>query len=77
MQTDFVSEIATFLLKTNGLQFGIFKLASGKESPYYIDLRMIAGFPRYFRLTIGALRDKIVTKIGLDFDSLGSIQPQD
>lgn len=73
MQTDFVSEIATFLLKTNGLQFGIFKLASGKESPYYIDLRMISGFPMYFRLTIGALRDKIVTKIGLDFDSLGSI----
>jgi orotate phosphoribosyltransferase len=73
MQTDFVSEIASFLLKTNGLQFGVFKLTSGKESPYYIDLRTIASFPRHFRLTIGALRDKIATKIGLEFDSLGSI----
>jgi orotate phosphoribosyltransferase len=73
MQTDFVSEIASFLLKTNSLQFGVFKLTSGKESPYYIDLRTIASFPRYFRLTIGSLRDKIATKIGLEFDSLGSI----
>jgi orotate phosphoribosyltransferase len=73
MQTDFVSEIASFLLKTNGLQFGVFKLTNGKESPYYIDLRTIASFPRHFRLTIGALRDKIATTIGLEFDSLGSI----
>jgi len=73
MTTEFIPEIASFLLKSNSLQFGIFRLASGKESPYYIDLRTIASFPNHFRLTIGALRDAIVEKIGLDFDSLASI----
>ena len=73
MTTEFIPEIASFLLKSNSLQFGIFRLASGKESPYYIDLRTIASFPNHFRLTIGALRDAMVAKIGLDFDSLASI----
>jgi len=73
MTTEFIPEIASFLLKSNSLQFGIFRLASGKESPYYIDLRTIASFPNHFRLAIGALRDAIVAKIGLDFDSLASI----
>ncbi|HKG88343.1 MAG TPA: phosphoribosyltransferase family protein, partial [Nitrososphaeraceae archaeon] len=45
----------------------------GKQSPYYIDLRMLQSFPRYFRLTINALRDLISREIGSDFDSLGSI----
>ena len=39
MNTDFIPELASFLLKSNSLQFGIFRLTSGKESPYYIDLR--------------------------------------
>jgi orotate phosphoribosyltransferase len=73
MTTEFIPEIASFLLKSNSLQFGIFRLASGKESPYYIDLRSIVSFPNHFRLAIGALRDAIVAKIGLDFDSLASI----
>jgi orotate phosphoribosyltransferase len=62
-----------FLLKSNSLKFGLYTLASGKQSPYYIDLRMLQSFPRYFRLTINALRDLISREIGSDFDSLGSI----
>jgi orotate phosphoribosyltransferase len=73
METNFVSEIALFLLKSNSLKFGLYTLASGKQSPYYIDLRMLHSFPRYFRLTINALRDLISREIGSDFDSLGSI----
>jgi orotate phosphoribosyltransferase len=73
MEANFVSEIALFLLKTNSLKFGLYTLASGKQSPYYIDLRMLQSFPRYFRLTINALRDLISREIGSDFDSLGSI----
>jgi orotate phosphoribosyltransferase len=34
---------------------------------------MLQSFPRYFRLTINALRDLISREIGSDFDSLGSI----
>jgi orotate phosphoribosyltransferase len=73
MEPNFVSEIALFLLKSNSLKFGLYTLASGKQSPYYIDLRMLQSFPRYFRLTIIALRDLINREIGSDFDSLGSI----
>ena len=73
METNFVSEIALFLLKSNSLKFGLYTLASGKQSPYYIDLRMLQSFPKYFRLTIIALRDLISREIGSDFDSLGSI----
>jgi orotate phosphoribosyltransferase len=73
VETNFVSEMALFLLKTNSLKFGLFTLASGKQSPYYIDLRILQSFPNYFRLAIIALRDTINKEIGTDFDSLGSI----
>ena len=73
METNFVLEMALFLLKSDSLKFGLYTLASGKQSPYYIDLRMLQSFPRYFRLTIIALRDLINREIGSDFDSLGSI----
>lgn len=73
METNFVLEMALFLLKSDSLKFGLYTLASGKQSPYYIDLRILQSFPRYFRLTIIALRDLISREIGSDFDSLGSI----
>ena len=73
MTIDFVSEIASFLLKSNALQFGVFKLASGNETSYYIDLRILPSFPKHFRLAIDALKDKLTKDIGLDFDTLGSV----
>ena len=73
METNFVSEMALFLLKSNSLKFGLFTLASGKQSPYYIDLRILQSFPNYFRLAILALRDVINKEIGSDFDCLGSV----
>ncbi|MEM3084384.1 MAG: orotate phosphoribosyltransferase [Nitrososphaerales archaeon] len=70
---DFVKEIATFLVKSNALQFGVFKLSSGKESPYYIDLRILPSFPQYFRYTIAAYK-KALENIGFDkFDYLCSL----
>jgi orotate phosphoribosyltransferase len=73
VKSNFVSEMALFLLKSNSLRFGLFTLASGKQSPYYIDLRILQSFPNYFRLAIIALRDIINKEIGSDFDCLGSI----
>jgi len=73
VETNFVSEMALFLLKSNSLKFGLFTLASGKQSPYYIDLRILQSFPNYFRLAVLALRDMINKGIGSDFDCLGSI----
>jgi orotate phosphoribosyltransferase len=69
---DFSLEFASFLLKSNALKFGAFTLASGKPSPYYVDLRMLPSFPSHFRLVIGALR-KAVEKGVAGFDCLASV----
>lgn len=62
---DFVKLFATFLVKSNALRFGVFKLSSGKESPYYIDLRILPSFPQYFKLAIDAYKEAIEKQVGL------------
>lgn len=42
------AEICKILNKVGAFQFGAFKLASGKISPYYVDLRIISSFPDVF-----------------------------
>lgn len=63
---EFVKQIATFLVKSNALRFGVFKLSSGKESPYYIDLRILPSFPQYFKLAINAYKNTIEEQVGSD-----------
>lgn len=47
-----VDELCNILLRTGGLKFGTFKLASGLLSPYYVDIRMIPSYPDAFQKTI-------------------------
>ena len=71
---EFVKEFATFLYKNDIIKFGKFTLASGKDSSYYIDLRLVPGFPQQFRKMIKNLQNLIIEKTGLDnFDSLASV----
>ena len=71
---EFVKEFATFLYKNNVIKFGNFTLASGKDSLYYIDLRLVPSFPHQFRKMVKNLQNLIIEKIGLDdFDSLASV----
>ena len=69
--TDFVLEFASYLLKSNSLRFGVFTLASGKQSSYYIDLRVLPSFPPVFKLAIGALKDVVLKKA--KFDTIASV----
>ena len=71
---EFVKEFATFLYKNDIIKFGNFTLASGKDSSYYIDLRLVPSFPHQFRKMIKNLQNLIIEKIGLDdFESLASV----
>ena len=71
---EFVKEFAIFLYKNNIIRFGDFTLASGKNSTYYVDLRLMPSYPHQFRKMIKNLQNLIVAKTGLDdFDSLASV----
>jgi len=71
---DFVKEFAMFLQESGAIKFGNFKLSSGKESAYYIDLRLVPSFPHQFRKMVKSLQNLISDKIGIDdFDYIASV----
>jgi len=71
---EFVKEFATFLYQNGAIKFGNFKLSSGKDSPYYIDLRLVPSFPHQFRMMIKTLQNLISEKIGFEnFDCIASV----
>jgi len=71
---DFVKEFATFLYEKRIIRFGDFTLASGKKSPYYIDLRLVPSFPHEYRKMIKGLQNLIAEDIGFEsFHSLVSV----
>lgn len=71
---DFVKEFAIFLHESGAIKFGDFKLSSGKNSAYYIDLRLVPSFPYQFRKMIKSVQNLISEKIGLDsFDYIASV----
>jgi len=67
-------EMANILLKLDAIKFGVFKLSSGKASPYYIDLRVIPSFPDAFREICDFYSSYITNSVGLDnFDRIAGV----
>jgi len=58
------SEISSILKNCEAIKFGHFKLTSGKESSYYIDLRAILAFPEERRKLAKAYVKIIEERIG-------------
>jgi orotate phosphoribosyltransferase len=68
------TELCRILHKIGALKFGTFKLASGKISPYYIDLRIVPSFPDTFRKTCDLYTSLIKTTVGTEnFDRIAGI----
>jgi orotate phosphoribosyltransferase len=67
-------ELAKILHKIDALKFGLFKLTSGKVSPYYIDLRIVPSFPDAFRQICDFYGESITSQIGLkNFDRIAGV----
>jgi orotate phosphoribosyltransferase len=65
--------LAGALFRIGALRFGRFTLASGKSSPYYLDLRVLPSDPETYGLAIAAYR-AVVEKIGaMNFDAVAGV----
>ena len=68
------NEMAKILYNIDALKFGVFKLTSGKASPYYIDLRVVPSFPDAFRQICDFYGESITREVGLkNFDRIAGI----
>jgi orotate phosphoribosyltransferase len=68
------AELSRILVKTGATKFGLFKLSSGKLSPYYIDLRMIPGDPKALQTVIEIYETMARSKIGVtSFDRIAGV----
>ena len=71
---EFAKEFSAFLYENKIIRFGDFTLASGKKSPYYIDLRLVPSYPIYYRKMIKGLQNIIAEGVGFEnFHSLVSV----
>ena len=71
---EFAKEFSVFLYEKKIIRFGDFTLASGKKSPYYIDLRLVPSYPIYYRKMIKGLQNIIAEDVGFEnFHSLVSV----
>jgi orotate phosphoribosyltransferase len=69
-----IKEVCKILNKIGALQFGAFKLTSGKISPYYIDLRIVPSFQDSFQKICNFQANFIKQEIGVkSFDRIAGI----
>lgn len=68
------TDLCRILHKIGAFEFGAFKLASGRTSPYYIDLRIIPSFPDAFQRISNLYMKLIKSELGTDsFERIAGI----
>ncbi len=68
-----INELVISLYNHGLFKIGIFKLASGKISPYYIDLRMIPSYPVLYRKFM-KLAMRLLIRTNVEFDVIAGIE---
>lgn len=58
-------KIAQALVDANVMKFGKFVLASGRESPVYVDIRVVPSYPKSFQTVIDELSN-LIENLGID-----------
>jgi orotate phosphoribosyltransferase len=67
-------EICEIMRKTNALEFGAFRLSSGRVTPYYVDLRVIPSFPDTLHKISDIFIDAVRRDLGTEsFDRISGI----
>jgi len=67
-------KMANILFKIDAVKFGVFKLSTGKASPYYVDLRVVPSFPDAFHEICDFYAQFIKSEIGAkSFDRIAGI----
>ncbi|MFB3883972.1 MAG: orotate phosphoribosyltransferase [Thermodesulfobacteriota bacterium] len=61
-----MKQVGILLIKNNAIKFGDYILASGKKSPYYIDLRLTISSPTTMDWIANSLTRIILNEIGKD-----------
>ncbi len=72
-QEAFSNTLATLLANVGAIKFGEFKLASGKTSPYYIDLRVIPSFPQEFQILTDLFTQLLAGRQDITFDRIAGV----
>jgi orotate phosphoribosyltransferase len=69
-----LKDLILFLQTKEAIKIGNFTLSSGKKSKFYIDLRILQSYPKYFRISIFLFKKYIMDNIGMDnFEYICSI----
>ncbi|MFX0169742.1 MAG: orotate phosphoribosyltransferase [Candidatus Hodarchaeota archaeon] len=73
IQATFVHEVALLLDDVKAIKFGSFTLASGRTSPYYIDLRVIPSYPEAFNNLIDLFVRWLTMQSQVTFDRIAGV----
>jgi len=68
------AEMAKILSNIDAIEFGLFKLSSGRATPYYVDMRIVPSFPDAYEDICEFYVETIKAKIGeKNFDRITGI----
>jgi len=66
MLKNLINDLILFLYDKGAIKIGNFTLSSGIKSKFYLDMRILQSYPKYFRVSILLMKKYIVDNIGMN-----------